>query len=694
MIRKLKKGFTLVELVVVIAVIAILAAVSVVSYLGITKKAQESNDHSLIDQVNLSVAAASTQGRKATLHEVLEDLKEDSGFGVEKLSPDLEGAQFVYSYSMNKFAYWKNNDVVYPQDVVDNSSARGLDLWFFTDADSTGNLSDGHSHYLRSSQSKTIKTDAGLDVGSQAINEVKYEHSGARQEVVIRTDGGSLIVDAVNDHVKHYGIANLTNIKAVAPTSYVEYGNVSMAKIKNGRIIVSETAVLPTIHVVETGGNYDGIKIALMGNATLPELSRDEVSMSNGDKKLVVEVQSVATEVAVDPSPEYVWISKSGDDVSTEVASSGSTLDSSTIIPASSQSAAAKKAAEDAEEGLTPTEVEEMEEIASRYAGGKGTEKSPYLLATKHHFGSIDEDIHDGLTAGKYFKIITDMDLGEMSPLGWMTLSGKADAQGYTITGDESFNGNLDGDDHTLKFTMNIDTSYTASTVGLFGSIQDCVISDITLDVDINCAKGTTWVGGIAGFGMSSDLKNVTVKGSIYGKHDVGGFFGYFGNDSNNGSNTFENCVNEAAVVNECDRSPNYSPTGGFIGQLAFNNVDYTLTFKNCVNNAAVSTTSGGYSATSHFVGFMSDNAASNGYNVRVNFNNCSTGSDASVSSTIATIRTVSNKSVYCCTTEASIAACPATKYIGITSKLTAAAASPTKVYINGVTQNMSLYIL
>ena len=42
MIKKVKKGFTLIELVVVIAVIAILSAVSVVAYVGITNSAKKS----------------------------------------------------------------------------------------------------------------------------------------------------------------------------------------------------------------------------------------------------------------------------------------------------------------------------------------------------------------------------------------------------------------------------------------------------------------------------------------------------------------------------------------------------------------------------------------------------------------------------------------------------------------------------
>ena len=217
MIRKLKKGFTLVELVVVIAVIAILAAVSIVSYMGITKKAKESNDHMMIDQINLSVASTSIPNRKATVHEMLEDLKENAGFGVEKIKPELEGTEFVYSYSMNKFAYWKNNDVVYPEDVKNNSSARGTDLWFFVDLDSNGVLAKGHSYYLKSSQSEEVMTDGGLDVGGcTTISSINFTRTTkAATDVVIRTNSASTnivlnpYVDSTDstkgDHIELYG---------------------------------------------------------------------------------------------------------------------------------------------------------------------------------------------------------------------------------------------------------------------------------------------------------------------------------------------------------------------------------------------------------------------------------------------------------------------------------------------------------
>ena len=49
--KKIKKGFTLVELLVVMAILAILSTVSVVGYLGFTEKAKESNAKTEMAQV-------------------------------------------------------------------------------------------------------------------------------------------------------------------------------------------------------------------------------------------------------------------------------------------------------------------------------------------------------------------------------------------------------------------------------------------------------------------------------------------------------------------------------------------------------------------------------------------------------------------------------------------------------------------
>ncbi len=81
-----KKGFTLVELIVVIAILAILATVSIVGYVSFIKKANVSNDVSLITQINTALEADEALGKPATLTEANAVLKE-MGVDLSKISP-------------------------------------------------------------------------------------------------------------------------------------------------------------------------------------------------------------------------------------------------------------------------------------------------------------------------------------------------------------------------------------------------------------------------------------------------------------------------------------------------------------------------------------------------------------------------------------------------------------------------------
>ena len=51
--RRIRKGFTLVELLVTISILAILATVSVVGYVGFIERTHISNDETLIAQLNV-----------------------------------------------------------------------------------------------------------------------------------------------------------------------------------------------------------------------------------------------------------------------------------------------------------------------------------------------------------------------------------------------------------------------------------------------------------------------------------------------------------------------------------------------------------------------------------------------------------------------------------------------------------------
>ena len=89
MIKKVKKGFTLIELVVVIAVIAILSAVSVVAYVGITNSAKKSVAEQEASTVKTLLRTELTRGNYS--YEFDTSKKIIFSFADEKVEYALEG---------------------------------------------------------------------------------------------------------------------------------------------------------------------------------------------------------------------------------------------------------------------------------------------------------------------------------------------------------------------------------------------------------------------------------------------------------------------------------------------------------------------------------------------------------------------------------------------------------------------------
>ena len=94
MIKKVKKGFTLIELVVVIAVIAILSAVSVVAYVGITNNAKKSSANQKGAQIVTTIRAGALANEKGYSGKLDVDANKDYLVKIEGklLSISLDGS--------------------------------------------------------------------------------------------------------------------------------------------------------------------------------------------------------------------------------------------------------------------------------------------------------------------------------------------------------------------------------------------------------------------------------------------------------------------------------------------------------------------------------------------------------------------------------------------------------------------------
>jgi|GEM_PF-1884786 len=415
----------------------------------------------------------------------------------------------------------------------------------------------------------------GFDAGDTAISSISYDRHDATvgQSVVIRTYGGELTVNAPLDTVKHYGDASLVDIIAVQSTSFVEYGSASLAKIKTGRIVVTEEANLPLLHVVETNGNFDGIKVAFVGGATLPTFSRDDVALEEGGKKLVIEVQELGTVEAVDEEPEYIWIAKDGEDsTSAVVASSATVLDASTIIEATDQSESAASIALAADEGLTAEEVEKLVDDSTRYAGGLGTEEDPYLISSQKHMESFKADYEyadwwDDCVNENYYKVIGDFTCTNISCKQIYVEKGVAAHDSYA----GAFFGAFDGNGHTIKYVWRDTENPGTNTVTLFGELVGAEIKDLTIDCDIVTSLDVGVISSYTYYG--ADLTNVLVKGNIESTCKTGGQLGGIAVatwETNNNYHSYFTNVEVSATITmlASQRTYGYVYAAPFIAQL------------------------------------------------------------------------------------------------------------------------------
>lgn len=234
MIRKLKKkAFTLVELLVVIAILAVLATVAIVGYGAFTKKAKESNDIYLVKQMNIVLEASEVlDGKNKTMTDALEDVF-DKGYDLTKLTPTSEKYNIVWD-SLNDRMVLLNEqrEIVFPKEKM----SANKDLYVIVSTkDEIENTYKDYSFYLRdnfnNNQEISLSISNGIDVGNnENIASISYAN-GTKHTVVIRTNGGTLNIDASQDTVNHFGWVKELNVQSVATSDcYHEYGFIGELK--------------------------------------------------------------------------------------------------------------------------------------------------------------------------------------------------------------------------------------------------------------------------------------------------------------------------------------------------------------------------------------------------------------------------------------------------------------------------------
>ncbi len=125
MLKKLKKAFTIVELVIVIAVIAILAAVLIPTFINVVNKANESSDISAVRNMNTYLAIEDATKGNLTTHDVFETLSEN-GMDGKNYTPLYSGRYYFYDQNENRIVYTDGDyNVIYPEGME-----KGTHQWY------------------------------------------------------------------------------------------------------------------------------------------------------------------------------------------------------------------------------------------------------------------------------------------------------------------------------------------------------------------------------------------------------------------------------------------------------------------------------------------------------------------------------------------------------------------------------------
>lgn len=134
----LKRGFTIMELVIVIAVIAVLAAVLIPTFANITNRANESANEQTVTSMNRILMAESVENPPEDYEEVRELMKAN---GYTNLTSNIEGQYFGWLKEKNAIVLYEidGNDriVVYPEEYASETPVEAGTLFALREAAAT-----------------------------------------------------------------------------------------------------------------------------------------------------------------------------------------------------------------------------------------------------------------------------------------------------------------------------------------------------------------------------------------------------------------------------------------------------------------------------------------------------------------------------------------------------------------------------
>ena len=535
-----KKGFTIVELVIVIAVVAILAAVLIPTFVSVVNKANVSNDTALVKNINITLAAEEiTDGKPATMHDALV-MAERGGFDVSKLTPRSSG-DIVWDSATNRFALVdKDGKKVFSEN--DKDIPQNASVWKIVKDLNGAKGNTKYSSYLAGDGATgEVEVSTGFDAGkNMGLSTVTYK-TDSKQDVVIRTNGGKLVVNAANSHVEHYYIANEVDVQAVSDSTYVEYGVVGkMTVAASKKVAVKPAAVVGKIDNGST--NNDNITIeGFVAQEPGENAAKDNVSVSTYEQ-----LQGLALASTVGVELKTINITNDID------------LTGKAWQPFGYNEQAPFKGTIDGGnhtiKGLSPNGYVSVVKVTNSTNQNTGSAYGFITMAEDAtvknlKFVDVDIDIADGLAVGA----VVGNAIGTKLTIENVTVSG-------SVSGKDKIGGfvGLAGYFKSTNFTLTIKNSTNNATVNAY------------------CTDNYNRAGGFVG-GLGGDMDNGKIVCKLV---------------------TFENCTNTGNVIVTGSISDNKATNGcvmagGLIGatNISEGTTKKTITANGCTNTGTITAT-------------------------------------------------------------------------------------------------------
>ena len=316
MIKRKKRGFTIVELVIVIAVIGILSAVLIPIFSGLVEKANLAADNVLVDSINKQLKIAEVEdGKNTTMYDALLDAKE-AGYLVGKINARSKNT-LVWDQEADRFALLDSENQVIAGES--RNANKKVKLWKIYSEVPTLASQEYSIYYSGSDVIESQKVKVGFDAGDGEVQSLEYSNS-VLQDVIIRTNSAGTnlsISDSSMGSIYHYGDAGALEIIQCHTGSFHENGKVAYVEIAKGRIVLESGSSVEEIHInKKTVSSFDTVIIANNGGSQeLPErITRDVVTVE--EETLVVKVES-------NGSSENVYVYASGTVGTTEKITEG-----------------------------------------------------------------------------------------------------------------------------------------------------------------------------------------------------------------------------------------------------------------------------------------------------------------------------------------------------------------------------------